>query len=359
MKVGILGAGQLAQLLAHSAYQLGLQTLVLSDQSRAPATRNSDYLIGAMHDPEIIDTFVTQCDVITVENENIDVEILTTIAARKPLYPGIKAIACAQDRLHEKQFLQSLGIATAPFAMVADITSLQTSIEQIGTPGILKTQRFGYDGKGQFRLKQAKQAQTAWQAIGERPAILEGFVNFNAEVSCLAARNISGDIVVYPLITNIHRDGILRQSWLPNDHTYHQQQAHDMMVAILEKLDYVGLLALECFVTEDGLVANEMAPRVHNSGHLTIEACATSQFENHLRAITNRPLGDTTVHGKTCMINLIGNMLPGHFAPDRSIHVYDYGKSPRVGRKLGHVSVHSTTLDSIEAMVANIQSLTD
>lgn len=358
MKVGILGAGQLAQLLAHSAYPLGLQTLVLSDQAHTPATRNSQYLIADMHDPTAMEAFVGQCDIITLENENVDVEILQSIATDKPLYPGIEAIACAQDRLNEKQFFQSLGIATAPFTAVDDIGSLEVAISQIGTPGILKTRRFGYDGKGQFRLQQGTQAQEAWQAIDKQPAILEGFVDFSAEVSCLAARNVSGQIVVYPLITNIHHNGILRQSWLPGDDT-HQQQARDMMVAILEKLKYVGLLALECFVTEDGLVANEMAPRVHNSGHLTIEACATSQFENHLRAITDMPLGNTNSHGTTCMINLIGNLLPDSFIPPGQVHVYDYGKSPRAGRKLGHVTVHSTDSDSIDAMVAQIQSLAD
>ena len=359
MKVGILGAGQLAQLLAHSAYQLGLETVVLTDQPHAPATRNSPYLIGNINEQATLDSFIQQCDIVTLENENIDVAILQSIAAQKPLHPNVHAVSCAQDRFDEKQFLQSLGITTAPFAVVNDMASLQTAIEQINTPSILKTRRFGYDGKGQYRLSQATQAQQAWQTIGEQPAILEGFVDFKAEVSCLGARSVSGEIKTYPLITNIHRDGILRQSWLPSSHSQHQQQADDMMVAILEQLDYVGLLALECFVTDHGLVANEIAPRVHNSGHLTTQACVTSQFENHLRAITNMPLGDTRCYGTTCMINLIGHMLPSHFTPDNNTHLYDYGKTPRAGRKLGHVTIHNRASDSIEAMVAEIQSLAD
>ena len=349
--IGILGAGQLAQLLSHSAYQLGLRTLSFASNADEPAARTGAIFIGDLNNIDDCRRFAQQCDVITLENENINADIITVLQQYCPCYPGTDAITIAQDRWLEKSLFQALGIATASFADISSLEDLHQALQHIGTPCILKTRRFGYDGKGQFRLQNHDQAEEAWQAIGAVPAILEGFVDFSAEVSCLAARSISGDTVVYPLITNCHHEGILRESWLPSAFSALQNDAATLTTKILHELNYVGLLAVELFVTNNGLIANEIAPRVHNSGHLTIEACATSQFENHIRAICDLPLGTTDINGNTCMLNIIGKHPT--ITPTDGVHYYDYGKAARPGRKLGHITVHGKT--DIGAMVERLR----
>ena len=339
MKIGILGAGQLAQLLAESAYQLGLKTLCFSDSADVPAARLSPLFLGDLKDPHALQTFAQQCDVITLENENIDIGILEFMQQYAPVFPGIEAVRVAQDRLLEKTLFQQKNIPTPLFAAIDSLADLSQAIATIGLPAILKTRRFGYDGKGQVVIKTAGQAADAWAAIGEVPAILEGFVDFDFEVSMIAARNASQAMVFYPLIKNKHDQGILRISESPFIHLELQKLAETYITRLLTQFEYVGVLAFEFFVQGNQLIANEIAPRVHNSGHLTIEGFNVSQFETHLRSVTGLPLVHPVLRAPTVMKNIIGTFpvfLPEEYA---HMHVYDYGKPPRPGRKLGH-TVH-------------------
>jgi 5-(carboxyamino)imidazole ribonucleotide synthase len=340
MKIGIVGAGQLAQLLAHSAYQLSLETLCVTEEADAPAGRNSRLLLGSLEETAIIQEFVQNSDVITIENENIDVEILEQLHQFKPVYPAPNVVRVAQDRLLEKQAFVQLGIPVPDFAEVDSEDELDHALLEIGYPAVLKTRRFGYDGKGQFIIKEKGQVAEAWRAMKGEPAIVESFIEFNYEVSLLAARNIEGEMVFYPLVKNTHRDGILRLSEFPYRDASLQKQAESYAKKLLEHFKYVGVLAFEFFAGSFGLIANEIAPRVHNSGHLTIEATSCSQFENHLRAISGMPLVQPVVIVPSLMINIIGNwpkLKISDFNP--GVHIYNYGKKPRENRKLGHITV--------------------
>lgn len=331
--VGILGAGQLAQLLAHSAYQLGVNTLCFADSADCPAARLSPIHVGDMQDEAALKSFADTVDVITFENENIDEAVIDFLCAQKPLYPPKKAIITAQDRLLEKQLFDQLSIPCAPYRAVDSVEALEQAIDALGV-GILKTRRLGYDGKGQFRISDTRQGAEAFAALGSQDLVYEGLVNFQGECSQLAARDQDGNTAFYPLVENVHREGILRTSICPALDQRLSEQAQASTQKLLDELDYVGLLAVEFFVDENGLVANEIAPRVHNSGHVTIEACNASQFENHLRAVTGKPLVEPIVLQSCRMENIIGefnrNQTDGH--------LYYYGKTPRPGRKLGHIT---------------------
>jgi len=279
-------------------------------------------------------SFAAQVDLVTIESENIHADVLQGLN----LYPNARAVGIAQDRLLEKRFFQECGIGTAPFAPVDSLEDLTRAMETTGLPAILKTRRMGYDGKGQVRLRSTESGAGAWAEVGGVPCILEGMVNFQTEVSLIAARGRSGSVVFYSLIENRHRDGILRMSIAPYVDEDLQRQAEGYLKALLEKLDYVGVLAVEFFVVDGTLLANEMAPRVHNSGHWTIEGSETSQFENHLRAIAGMELGST----KSCptvMLNCIGAM-PSEKETDLfpELFRHDYGKEGRPGRKVGHLT---------------------
>jgi 5-(carboxyamino)imidazole ribonucleotide synthase len=265
------------------------------------------------------------------------------------LYPNARAVGIAQDRLVEKRFFAECGIGTAPFAAVDSLETLDEAMSLAGLPAILKTRRMGYDGKGQVRLKARDEAAAAWEEVGGVACILEGMVAFEAEVSLIAARRRDGEIVFYPLIRNHHRDGILRTSIAPYVDATLQAEAERYMTTLLERLGYIGILAVEFFVVKGGLLANEMAPRVHNSGHWTIEGAATSQFENHLRAITGMTLGSTQSE-PTVMLNCIGTMPTMEETADYPmISRHDYGKEPRPGRKVGHLTFPAKETAAIEA----------
>ena len=337
MIVGIVGGGQLARMMALAGYPLGLDFIVLDPSPQSCAGQVAELLIGAYDDRDKLAELAKRADVVTFDFENVPAEAVGWLADHCPVYPPPDALAAAQDRLDEKTLFRSLGIATAPFAAVDSRDDLQNAIEQLGLPAVLKTRRFGYDGKGQTLLRSPDDLEPAWQQLGGSPLILEGFVDFDCEVSLIAARDRQGQTVFYPLTENRHRDGILHLSRAPYPNTGLQQQAEAAVGRLLDRLDYVGVLAVEWFVTGDRLIANEMAPRVHNSGHWTIEGAETSQFENHLRAVTGLPLGSTACRGVSAMINFIGDL------PDRAgflalpdAHFHDYGKTARAGRKVGH-----------------------
>lgn len=335
--VGILGAGQLAQLLAHSAYQLGLKTCCFAHSKDVPAARLSPLFIGDLNDQKALSDFAAQCDVITVETENIPTTALTSLPQQKPFFPNVNAVNIAQDRLLEKQLLTELDIATSQFVAIDHEADLHHAIVKLGLPAILKTRRMGYDGKGQFYITDAAQITAAWQAIGQQPAILESVVNFSIEVSIIATRYLSGVVTYYPLVHNIHQSGILRESHFPFSNTNLQQQAEQAIKRLLTQLDYVGVLTLELFVVDDTIVANEIAPRVHNSGHITIETTQCSQFESHLRAITDLPPIPPKVLQSGVMYNMIGQLQPiDALVSNTTLHYYNYGKQASPGRKLGH-----------------------
>ena len=329
--VGILGDGQLAQLLAHSAYSLGLKTLCFGS-AQSPAARMSDIFIGELSDAKALAEFSRKVDVITLENENIDLSCFKHMAPC-PILPGNLALATAQDRWLEKSMFHRLGIKTVQIWKIDQPDDIKAATGS----AILKTRTLGYDGKGQVRITSVKdQADEAFQAIGQQPAILESILDFDIEVSQIAARNRKGDIVFYPLIENQHQDGILRVSRPIDGPTHIKQQAQEYTQKVMESLNYIGILAFEFFVKDDELFGNEIAPRVHNSGHLTIEAFNASQFENHLRAIAGLPLVEPELLRSVQMHNIIGQW-PESSVLESAFRIYDYGKLPREKRKLGHL----------------------
>jgi 5-(carboxyamino)imidazole ribonucleotide synthase len=328
--IGIIGGGQLAQLLGHAAKALGLSVLCLVENTDSQPASTTCTLTTDL------EKFMTQSDVVTLENENIPTDLFNQINTHVTIHPGLTALLAAQERFTEKSLFQALNIPCAPFAKVDSLQGLEQAVNTIGTPSILKTRRLGYDGKGQARLKSPADALTAWHTTGEQPAILEAMVDFDFEVSQLSARNAAGDIVHYPLARNHHEDGILRTSVFPFKDENLSQKSQAYADTLLTHLDYVGLLAIEFFVVSDTLVANEFAPRVHNSGHHTIEGANVSQFETHLRAVSGMGLITPIAMQHVTLTNIIGQM-PIAPSPDNST-LYDYGKAPRPGRKLGHIT---------------------
>lgn len=350
--IGILGGGQLGRMLALSAAHLGLHCHIYCPDAASPAFDVArQHTIAGYDDDAALARFARQCDVITYEFENVPAHTAATLSAHAAVYPGSKALGIAQDRLLEKNFLHELGLPVAPFHAVASLDDLRAALERICAPAVLKTRRFGYDGKGQFVIRQPTQAAEAWDAIGMQPAILEGFVDFSKEISVLIARGRDGKLAAYDPPENEHREQILRTSRVPAriDPAVAAKAVH-IGRSIATALDYVGLLAVELFVAgETGLEAllvNEIAPRVHNSGHWTMDACLTSQFEQHIRAIAGWPLGTTARHSDVIMENLIGEDVT-HWhdrlaEPHAGLHLY--GKTDtRPGRKMGHVN-HLTPL---------------
>ena len=342
MIVGVLGGGQLGRMLALAGYPLGLRFRFLEPASEAAAEPLAERIPGAFDDPEWLDRFAAGLDVVTYEFENVPVTTVRRLAHKLPVFPPPDALEAAQDRLTEKSFLQDLGIPTPPFLPVETHADLDDAVDRLGLPAVLKTRRFGYDGKGQRFLHAAHDVAAAWRALSGVPLILEKFVAFQRELSILAVRSRHGETAFYPLVENHHRDGMLRfsQAPAPGLTADLQAQAETHATRALSALNYVGVLAIEFFQLGGRLLANEMAPRVHNSGHWTIEGAQTSQFENHLRAGLGLPLGSTAARGHCAMVNLIGTL------PEREAvlavpgaHLHLYGKTPRPGRKLGHVTV--------------------
>src|SRR5882724_871410 len=340
MTVGIVGAGQLGQMLALAGYPLGLDFLLLDPAADAPAGRVAPVLHGPFTDVRLLAELSQRSEVVTFDWENISVESLRALQGTTKISPPIPALAAAQDRVSEKKLFERLKIPTTRWHAVGSRTQLTRALRDIGLPGVIKTRRLGYDGKGQAVVRTQEDAQTAWEQLGAAPLLYEELIPFDCEVSIIGARSPRGEVVIYPLNGNVHSEGILRLTRAPYGPSRWQRLAAAYLERVLTHFRYTGILTIEFFVRNGKLIANEMAPRVHNSGHWTIEGAVTSQFENHLRAILDLPLGSTRARGFSAMINLIGTM------PEREtvlaageVHLHDYGKKPRAGRKLGHCTV--------------------
>jgi 5-(carboxyamino)imidazole ribonucleotide synthase len=341
--IGILGGGQLGRMLSVAAARLGYRTHVYEPGAAPPAADVAHALTTAGYeDAAALAAFAGAVDVITYEFENVPTAALDLLESLRPIHPSRRALAISQDRLAEKAFLNGIGLTTAPYAAVTTAEDLAAALARIGCPSILKMTRLGYDGKGQARIKSAADAPAAHAAMQGAPAILEGFIPFTHEVSVIAARAIDGSVACYDPGENLHRDGILRSTTVPARLTPGQRSDAILAAArILNALDYVGVLGVELFVTPEGLIVNEIAPRVHNSGHWTQNGCAVDQFEQHIRAIAGWPLGDGGRHSDVTMENLIGDDIARIplIARERNAALHLYGKAEaRPGRKMGHVN---------------------
>jgi len=340
MRVGIIGAGQLGQMLGFAARDLGIECCFLDPSPAPPAAACGPVVQRPFDDPAALAEMAADCDVITYEFENVPVAALREIQDRVPVRPSTAALHQAQDRLHEKQLFAELGIPVPAYRQVDSRNDLNTAVADLGFPLVVKTRRLGYDGKGQFVIRSSDDIEKAWRVLREQPLIAEQWVPFDFEVSAIGVRDTSGNVRIYPLSRNVHKNGILHTSIAPVVAPELSDVAAGYLKGLLDHLDYLGVLALELFVVEDQLLANEFAPRVHNSGHWTIEGAVTSQFENHLRAIVGFAAGSTDSRGHAGMINLIGAIDPAVRALEQGT-LHDYGKEPRSGRKLGHVTVVS------------------
>jgi 5-(carboxyamino)imidazole ribonucleotide synthase len=349
-------------MLALAGHSIGIECVAYATADDEPACNVTRCVRGAWDDHRALDEFCARIDVATYEFENVPLDAVRHIGARVPLYPSFDALRIAADRVEEKRLFRKLGIETAPFAEVNTEEELRAAVVAIGLPAVLKTRTLGYDGKGQYVLRSEADVEMALPSLGHRPSILEGFVSFAREVSAIGVRGMNGAIACYALAQNTHRNGILELSLapLPDQHEASniEATAHGYVRSILESLDYVGVLALELFDCNGRLLANEMAPRVHNTGHHTIEAAETSQFENHLRAITGLPLGSTAPRGFAAMMNLIGSI------PDASkvlavegAHLHVYGKEPRPHRKMGHVTIRADDSPSRDERLRELQAM--
>lgn len=353
MRIGVLGAGQLGRMLALAGYPLA-NTFVFYDLSGNPSVGLGEIIID--RDQQYLDDFLSRVDRVTYEFEHLPVEVAEKIAAVKPVHPTPRSLRICQNRESEKSLFGSLGIPTPQWRMADSEASLKAAAEALGCPVVAKSNTEGYDGKGQSVLHSPDDAAEAWSAIGHQRLMVEKFVEFSREISIIAARGEDGQVAIYPMAENVHHNGILRYSMAPAPGLSpdSQSQAERFITALLNELGYVGVLALELFETADGLIANEMAPRVHNSGHWTIEGAATSQFENHIRAISGQPLGDVSPRGVSCMINIIGehgNTRRLLELPYAHLHLYD--KAERPGRKLGHINVLADNYEELMWRVRN------
>jgi 5-(carboxyamino)imidazole ribonucleotide synthase len=359
MRIGVIGAGQLGQMLALSGFPFALEFRFLDSSASAPGARVAPIVIGAFDDVARLRQLAAEVDIVTYEFENVPVSALQEMAATRPCFPPVEALRVSQDRVLEKELFGHLGIPTPRWRAVDTLAELEAAIATIGLPCVLKTRRLGYDGRGQRVLKRRADIGPAWDALGSVPLILEGFIAFDREVSIVGARSTLGETRAYPIVANMHRGGILRVTIAPVRNVRLQRAAEQHLRRVMDHFDYAGVMTLEFFVERGRLVANEMAPRVHNSGHWTIEGAVTSQFENHLRAILGLPLGDMSAVGHSAMVNIIGEMprhervlaLPG-------AHLHDYGKSPRPGRKLGHATVVARTAAERDARLRRLIRLT-
>ena len=340
VRVGIVGAGQLGRMLALAGYPLGIRCSFLDRSADAPAAQFAPALVGELEDPVLLAELAARSDVLTFDWENLSGRSLEPLEKSHLIRPPRAALEVSQDRLHEKALFGRLKIPVAAHAAVDSREDLERAARTLGIPGVLKTRRMGYDGKGQYVVRRPSEIDLAWSAIGREALIYETFQTFSREVSIVGARSAAGEIVYYPLSANHHAGGILRFGIAPFTSAALERSARLYLKRVMRALGYVGVLAIEFFVVNGRLVANEMAPRVHNSGHWTIEGCVTSQFENHLRAICDLPLGSTRALGHTAMINFLGQI------PSRErllrmdgLAFHDYGKEPRPGRKLGHCTI--------------------
>ena len=358
MKIGVLGAGQLGRMLALSAYPLGHQMRFLALSEEDPSSLLGKTFIHN-NNPEMVSNFADSSDIVTYESENTDVTIVNEISKNTKVYPSDKSLYISQHRGREKALLDTLKIPCAPYQMVNSLDDLKSAIKNIGIPSILKTATDGYDGKGQFLIKSEAQIDEAWEKMSGVDAILEGFINFKRELSLIAVRGIDGSLEYYPLVENSHHEGILRLTIAPaqNISVSLQNKAEEYMSSLLKEIKHVGVLTIELFESDDGLLVNEIAPRVHNSGHWTIEGAQTSQFENHIRAITESPLGQTTMTSKfSAMINIIGVHGPiQKVLETKNAHLHLYNKAERTGRKLGHITLTSNSIDELNKTIDSLK----
>jgi 5-(carboxyamino)imidazole ribonucleotide synthase len=360
--LGVLGGGQLARMLALAAAPLGVKTLAVDSSADACAGQVAPLVVADWTDYAALEAFAARVDVVTFDFENVPAETAHWLAERVAVFPAPQALAVAQDRLAEKTLFRECGLPTPDFMTVDTREQLDQALTAVGVPAILKTRRLGYDGKGQFRLHKPADADAAWAALGAQASkhglILEAFVPFERELSVLAVRSRDGDFRTWPLTRNWHVDGVLSMSLAPApDIELLQPRATELARTLAERLGYVGVFALELFVRDGELLGNEMAPRVHNSGHWTIEGAHTSQFENHVRAVLGLPLGDTGARGMSAMFNWIGE-LPDTSAVLQAVdaHWHDYGKQARPGRKVGHATVCAPDAGQLAARLGGIAS---
>ncbi|MDP9139738.1 MAG: 5-(carboxyamino)imidazole ribonucleotide synthase [Pseudomonadota bacterium] len=364
MIIGILGAGQLGRMLALAGYPLDLDFVFFDPATEACAAPLGEHLFADYGDEHALTEFCHQVEIATYEFENVPAKTADFVAARVPLLPAPVALTVGQDRLTEKTLFDQLKIPVPRYMPVATRAALDLAVRSVGLPAVLKTRRLGYDGKGQAVLRTAEDLDNAWARLAgsaDKPAslILEAFVPFERELSCLAVRGKQGELAFYPVVANVHRDGILRTA-IPQANDQLQAEAEQYARRVIEHLDYVGVMAFEFFVANGHLLANEIAPRVHNSGHWSIEGAECSQFENHLRAITGMPLGSTALRGHSAMVNFIGQ------APDNEpmaaipgVHIHHYGKTPKPQRKVGHATVTANSAEELTARLKQLHVLVD
>ncbi len=361
MKIGVLGGGQLGRMMALAGYPLGLQLRFFDRAPDAPAGQVAECVTAAFDDLDALGRFASGLDLVTYEFENAPASAAQYLAGRVHHFsPPPRALEIAQDRYVQKRFFEEIGVPTSVFRPVSTRAELASALEVTGLPAVLKTRHWGYDGKGQFVLRESADLDRAWETMGKSPLILESFVRFRRELSLIAARSVTGDAVFYPLTENHHREGILRLSLAPapGASAALQERAQSCAEKIFGALDYAGVLTLEMFEADGQLLANEMATRVHNSGHWTIEGAETSQFENHLRAITGLPLGSTEARGCAAMVNFIGSLpeaaevlaIPG-------AHLHVYGKQPNHRRKLGHATLCAAEWQTLDASLNRVLRL--
>ena len=361
MRIGIIGAGQLGQMLGYAAHDLEIECRFLDPSDAPPAASAGEVIQRPFDDLEALRMLADSCDVISYEFENVPVEALLKIGDRIKIYPSPEALRVAQDRLTEKRLFEELRIPLPEYRAIDSLRDLNDAADSIGLPLVLKTRRMGYDGKGQFLIKEREDIDVAWKLHGRQPLIAEQWIPFDSEVSAIGVRNTQGTIALYSLTRNEHRDGILHRSRAPVELPSLTELAGDYMRSLLERLDYVGVLALEFFVTGDRLLANEFAPRVHNSGHWTIEGAKTSQFTNHLLAISGETPATPECRGHAGMLNLIDTIPDSVRAMTAdSCWFHDYGKAPRPGRKLGHITVVADTASERDRLLDKLdQNVTE
>lgn len=357
MKVGVIGGGQLGRMLALAGTPLGMQFSFLDPAVDACAGALGEHLLADYSSPEHLQQLAETVDLVTFEFESVPAETVAFLEQFVPVYPSANALRIARDRWFEKSMFKELDIPTTEFADVLSQADLDAAVAQIGLPAVLKTRTLGYDGKGQKVLREPADVEGAFAYLGNVPCILEGFVVFTGEVSLVAVRSREGQVSCYPLVHNTHHDGILHLSVASLQHPL-QALAQDYAGRVLQQLDYVGVLAFEFFEVDGGLKANEIAPRVHNSGHWTIEGAECSQFENHLRAVAGLPLGSTEAVGHSAMLNFIGCVpKTAQVLAIADCHLHDYAKVPKAGRKVGHATLRSKTAEELQQRIQELKTL--
>lgn len=364
--IGMLGGGQLGRMFTIAARTMGYEVIVVDPDSNSPAGQLANRHIGADYaDPATLAIIAQNCDVVTTEFENIPASTLEQLATDCPVRPGAHAVTITQDRIHEKKFLRDQDIPTAPFTVIHSEQDLVTGIEQIGTPAILKVSRFGYDGKGQYSIHHTQEAAKGWQTLKQEPCVLEQRLSLDIEISVVLARSVDGRVVTYPVAENIHEHGILDVSIVPariNESI--RRQVIEIAAHIATELDYIGVMAVEFFVSEGKVLVNEIAPRPHNSGHYSLDACVTNQFEQQVRAVCGLPLGDTRLLSPVVMVNMLGDLWHQGETPEwetllkhDNVKLHLYGKSEaRPGRKMGHYNVIAENIDSALMLASETQT---